>query len=188
LPLKNESLINHCGSDAMSSRRRFLLSSAAALLAAGFIDWRAVAATLGGANAPADSGETFEVTHTDAEWRTMLTKERYDVLRHEGTERPYSNALNDEHRDGVFACAGCKLALYSSATKYDSRTGWPSFYQPLESAVATRRDTSFGASRTEVHCHRCGGHLGHVFPDGPRPTGLRYCMNGAAMTFAPGAA
>ncbi|MFC3943685.1 peptide-methionine (R)-S-oxide reductase [Pseudomonas gingeri NCPPB 3146 = LMG 5327] len=172
----------------MSSRRRFLFSSAAALLAAGFVDWRAVAATLGANAAPATPDETFEVTHSDAEWRTLLDANQYQVLRHEGTERPYSSPLNDEHRDGVFACAGCQLTLFSSAAKFDSHTGWPSFTAPLESAVATRRDTSLGVSRTEVHCHRCGGHLGHVFPDGPRPTGLRYCMNGVAMTFTPSAA
>ncbi len=188
MPPNNASLINHHGRDAMSSRRRFLVSSAATLLAASLFDWRAVGATFGSGSGSADSGETFEVNHSDAEWKAMLSDEQYAVLRHEGTERPYSSALNDEHRNGVFACAGCQLALFSSASKYDSRTGWPSFTAPLESAVATRRDSSFGVSRTEVHCHRCGGHLGHVFPDGPPPTGLRYCMNGVAMTFAPGAA
>ncbi len=172
----------------MSSRRRFFLSGAGALLAAGFIDWRAVAATLGGNLAPSALDETFEVTHSDAQWRTLLDDKQYQVLRHESTERPYSSALNDEHRDGVFACAGCQLALFSSAAKFDSHTGWPSFTAPLESAVGTRRDTSLGGSRIEVHCHRCGGHLGHVFADGPQPTGLRYCMNGVAMTFAPEAA
>ncbi|AMB85044.1 methionine sulfoxide reductase [Pseudomonas agarici] len=172
----------------MSSRRGFLFSSAGALLAAGFVDWRATAATLSGQPAQAVPDETFEVTHSDDEWRTLLNDKQYQVLRNESTERPYSSALNDEHRDGVFACAGCQLALFTSAAKFDSRTGWPSFTAPLENAVSTRRDTSLGGSRIEVHCQRCGGHLGHVFPDGPRPTGLRYCMNGVAITFAPEAA
>jgi peptide-methionine (R)-S-oxide reductase len=136
----------------------------------------------------ADASETFEVTHTDAEWRTLLSPEQYDVLRQEGTERPYSSPLNHEKRQGTFACAGCNLALFSSGTKFDSHTGWPSFWQPLPDAVGSRSDKSFGMTRTEIHCHRCGGHLGHVFEDGPKPTGLRYCMNGIAMTFTPASA
>jgi len=118
----------------------------------------------------------------------LLTPAQYNVLRHEGTERPYSSPLNDEHRSGTFACAGCQLDVFSSRTKFDSHTGWPSFWAPLDHAVATREDLSFGVSRTEVHCRRCGGHLGHVFDDGPKPTGLRYCMNGVAMTFKPASA
>jgi methionine-R-sulfoxide reductase len=112
---------------------------------------------------------------------------QYTVLREEGTERPYTSPLNDEHRSGIFSCAGCQLNLFSSRTKFDSHTGWPSFWAPLDHAVATRDDSSFGMSRTEVHCRRCGGHLGHVFEDGPKPTGLRYCMNGLAMNFTPAA-
>ncbi|MCU7251007.1 peptide-methionine (R)-S-oxide reductase MsrB [Pseudomonas koreensis] len=135
----------------------------------------------------AHAEEVFEVTHSDSEWRSLLTDEQYRILREEGTERAYSSALNNEHRAGHFACAGCDLALFSSETKFDSRTGWPSFWAPLEHAVATRQDRSFGMSREEVHCRRCGGHLGHVFDDGPKPTGLRYCMNGLAMTFKPAA-
>lgn len=131
----------------------------------------------------AEAAETFEVTHTDAQWRSLLTAEQYEILREEGTERPYTSALNDEHRAGTFACAGCALPLFSSATKFNSHTGWPSFWQPLDNAVASRRDTSYGVVRKEIHCRRCGGHQGHVFDDGPQPTGLRYCMNGAAMTF-----
>ncbi len=134
------------------------------------------------------TGETFEVTHSDAEWRKLLTRAQYDVLRDEGTERPFSSDLNHEKRDGVFDCAGCDLPLFSSKTKFDSGTGWPSFWQPLPGAVDERKDTTLGMTRTEVHCHRCGGHLGHVFDDGPPPTGLRYCMNGVAMVFKPSSA
>lgn len=135
--------------------------------------------------AEAETAETFEVTKTDAEWKAELSPEAYRVLRHEATERPFTSPLNDEHRHGIFDCAGCALPLFSSATKFDSGTGWPSFYKPLDNAVATREDTSFFMTRTEVHCRRCGGHLGHVFNDGPPPTGLRYCMNGAALKFRP---
>jgi peptide-methionine (R)-S-oxide reductase len=126
-----------------------------------------------------------EVTKTDAEWRQSLSPEAYQVLRHEGTERPGSSPLNHEKRKGIFACAGCDLPLFSSETKYDSGTGWPSFYQPLPNAVATKQDRSLLMARTEVHCRRCFGHLGHVFDDGPQPTGLRYCMNGVSLSFHP---
>jgi peptide-methionine (R)-S-oxide reductase len=119
------------------------------------------------------------------EWRKRLDKLQYNVLREEGTERPFTSPLNSEHRPGTFACAGCALPLFSSDTKYDSRTGWPSFYQPLANAIGTKRDFALLIPRTEVHCRRCGGHLGHVFSDGPPPTGLRYCINGVAMTFTP---
>lgn len=131
------------------------------------------------------SGNDFAVHHTDAEWHRLLSVNQYRVLRAEGTELPYSSPLNDEHRPGTFTCAGCALALYSSQTKFDSGTGWPSFWQPLDQAVVERKDGSFGMERTEIHCSRCGGHLGHVFNDGPQPTGLRYCMNGVAMQFTP---
>lgn len=126
----------------------------------------------------------FEINRTDAEWRGLLTRAQFDVLRLHRTEVPGSSPLNHEKRNGVYACAGCALPLFSSATKYDSRTGWPSFYQPLTSAIGTKRDFALLVPRTEVHCRRCGGHLGHVFEDGPPPTGLRYCINGVAMTFA----
>jgi peptide-methionine (R)-S-oxide reductase len=132
--------------------------------------------------------EAFEVVHTDAEWRTLLTPAQYGVLRQQGTERPFSSPLDHEKRAGIFDCAGCDLALFSSKTKYDSQTGWPSFWQPLDDAIGTSDDTFLAMKRTEVHCRRCGGHLGHVFNDGPRPTGLRYCMNGIAMTFKPATA
>lgn len=127
--------------------------------------------------------ESFEVSLTDAEWRAKLTDLQYQVLREAATEAAGSSALNDEHRKGVFACAGCDLPLYGSEAKYDSGTGWPSFFQPLQGAVGTKADPGWFGSRTEVHCRRCGGHLGHVFDDGPQPTGKRYCMNGAALKF-----
>jgi peptide-methionine (R)-S-oxide reductase len=128
---------------------------------------------------------TFEVTHTEAEWRKLLSPDAFEVLRHAATERPFTSPLNNEHRSGVFRCGGCALDLFSSKTKFDSGTGWPSFWQPLPDAVGTERDTSFGMIRTAVHCARCGGHLGHVFGDGPKPTGLRYCINGLALQFVP---
>ncbi|WP_227322726.1 peptide-methionine (R)-S-oxide reductase MsrB [Acidisoma silvae] len=123
------------------------------------------------------------MSHTDAEWRAMLSPAAYTVLRQQGTEVPFSSKLDYETRKGIYACAGCALPVYASATKYDSHTGWPSFWQPLPKGIAETVDNSFGMQRTEVHCSRCGGHLGHVFPDGPQPTGLRYCMNGVALTF-----
>jgi peptide-methionine (R)-S-oxide reductase len=126
------------------------------------------------------------VTHSDAEWRKLLSPQAYDVLRHEGTEMAFSSPLDEEKRAGTYFCAGCDLALYSSKTKFDSGTGWPSFYAPLPNAVATKHDASLLMERTEVHCTRCDGHLGHVFDDGPPPTGLRYCMNGVALRFRPG--
>ena len=127
----------------------------------------------------------FEVSYTDDEWRKRLTSEQYRVLRKKGTERAGTSPLDREKRVGTFHCAGCDKPLFSSAHKYDSGTGWPSFWAPLENAVGTTGDTTFSMARTAVHCSRCGGHLGHVFDDGPKPTGLRYCMNGLAMTFHP---
>jgi peptide-methionine (R)-S-oxide reductase len=160
------------------SRRRFLQAggAVAVLGALGIYVLRAP-------QTGAVESESFEVTHTDDEWKKILTPNQFKVLREAATERPYSSPLNDEHRHGVFSCAGCDLALYSSETKFESGTGWPSFYQPLDDAIGTTRDVSFAMLRTAVHCRRCGGHLGHVFDDGPKPTGLRYCMNGLAMKF-----
>ena len=129
--------------------------------------------------------EELEVSKTDEEWRRLLTPAQYQVLRHEATEPAGSSPLLHEHRKGVFVCAGCELPLFTSETKFESGTGWPSFFRPIEGAVGTRVDRSFGMERTEVHCRRCGGHLGHVFHDGPPPTGLRYCMNGVALKFIP---
>lgn len=158
------------------------------------LDRRALLGTVGiGAVALAVMGPSrgeastrYAIAHTPAEWRKLLGPERYRILREAGTERPFSSPLNKEHRRGVFGCAGCGLPLFSSAAKFDSGTGWPSFYAPVdEQAVATDTDRSHFMTRTEVHCSRCGGHLGHVFDDGPQPTGLRYCMNGLALIFRP---
>ena len=134
------------------------------------------------------AAESFAVARTDAEWRGLMTPAQYQVLRLQGTERAFSSPLDHETRPGTFSCAGCDQRLFSSKTKYDSHTGWPSFWQALEGAVGTADDTFLAMKRTEVHCSRCGGHLGHVFDDGPPPTGLRYCMNGVALTFHPGTA
>jgi peptide-methionine (R)-S-oxide reductase len=128
--------------------------------------------------------ETFEITKTDAEWKKILSPEAFAILRHEATERPFTSPLLNEHRKGVFQCAGCDLPAYASETKFDSGTGWPSFYDVLPNAVGKKSDNTLFTTRTEVHCRRCGGHLGHVFDDGPKPTGLRYCMNGVALKFA----
>jgi peptide-methionine (R)-S-oxide reductase len=133
----------------------------------------------------ARAGEKFEIEKTPEEWKKQLTPMQYNILREEGTERPGSSPLLKEHRKGTFACAGCDLPLFSSDTKFESGTGWPSFWQPLPKAVGERKDGTLGMTRTEVHCRRCGGHLGHVFDDGPKPTGLRYCMDGFALVFHP---
>jgi peptide-methionine (R)-S-oxide reductase len=130
---------------------------------------------------------TDKVVLTDAQWKARLSPETYRVMRHDGTEMAFSSPLDEEKRAGTYYCAGCALAVYSSKTKYDSGTGWPSFWAPLANAVATRLDTSYGFPETEVHCRRCDGHLGHVYDDGPPPTGKRYCMDGVSLVFKPGA-
>ena len=154
-------------------RREFIGASALALAGAAIFPARAV------------SSGKFEVQHSAGEWRRRLGSQRYAILREGATERAYSSPLNKEHRSGTFACAGCGLPLFSSKTKFESGTGWPSYFRPLPKAVITRPDNSYFMQRTEVLCRRCGGHLGHVFNDGPRPTGLRYCMNGLALKFVP---
>lgn len=154
-------------------RRTFIQGSIAVLLMSRGIT--AIAAAV--------SEAQFEITRTEAEWRALLSDFEYQVMREEATERAYSSPLNDEKRDGIFHCKGCDLALYDSKTKYDSGTGWPSFYDSLPNAVATKDDRSWFVTRTEVHCRRCGSHLGHIFDDGPEPTGLRHCINGVALTF-----
>lgn len=149
-----------------------------------FIAAGAAVALVGcGGESPAQAQGNFRVRLSAAQWRQRLSPAGYRVLRDHGTERPGSSALNAEGRRGAFHCAGCNHRLFASTTKFESNTGWPSFWRPLPGAVGTRADNSLLGRRTEVHCANCGGHLGHVFDDGPRPTGLRYCMNGVAMTF-----
>lgn len=158
----------------MMDRRRLMAGGGvAAMVSIGVLYSR------GSANTPA----RFAVAHTDAEWRKLLTPAQYDVLRHAGTEAPGSSPLDHLFAKGTYACAGCKQPAYRSDTKFDSGTGWPSFWKPIDGAISTSNDNSLLMSRTEVHCSRCGGHLGHVFDDGPKPTGLRYCMNGVALKF-----
>ena len=159
----------------MLTRRNFILGGTALASAAAF--WWIYETSEG--------VQSFEIERSDDEWRNQLTRSQFRVLRQHHTEPAYSSSLNYEKRRGTFGCAGCELPLFSSDTKYDSRTGWPSFYEPLPNALGKRRDYALLIPRTEVHCRRCGGHLGHVFEDGPPPSGLRYCINGIAMTFTP---
>jgi peptide-methionine (R)-S-oxide reductase len=159
----------------MNDRRAFLAMAGAA--GAGLL--------LFGRSSQADAGVRFKVERSPAEWRRLLGAQRYPVLREAATERAFTSPLLKEHRKGTFVCAGCAQALFSSATKFESGTGWPSFWRPLPHAVVERTDRSLLMERTEVLCARCGGHLGHLFEDGPKPTGLRYCMNGLALKFRP---
>jgi peptide-methionine (R)-S-oxide reductase len=159
----------------MFTRRAFTIAAAAA-----------TGVVASGAAVAGDKPQgAFPVTKTDEEWKRTLTREQYYVLRQHGTERAFTSPLDKTYAAGEYHCAGCGSLLFTSDTKFDSRTGWPSFWKPVENAVATTTDRSFFMTRTEVHCATCGGHLGHVFPDGPQPTGQRYCMNGVALTFVP---
>ena len=163
----------------MTNRRSFMATTALGLAAAAL----GISLFGGGKRAVAGPTGAFPLKLTDAEWHKRLTPAQYDILREAGTERAFTSPLNDEHRKGVFACAGCDQKAFKSETKFDSGTGWPSFYAPIPNAVGEETDRTLGMARTEVHCVNCGGHLGHVFDDGPRPTGLRYCMNGVALKF-----
>jgi peptide-methionine (R)-S-oxide reductase len=165
----------------MMSRRTILLTAATGLGVAGTVGltrpW--------GAGAADGTAKAFEVVHSDAEWRALLTPQQYEVLRQHGTERAGSSPLDKLYAPGTYLCAGCDLPVFASSTKFDSGTGWPSFFAPIEGGIGTSEDRSWLMVRTEVHCRRCGGHLGHVFSDGPPPTGLRYCLNGVALKFVP---
>jgi peptide-methionine (R)-S-oxide reductase len=157
--------------------RRTALGGLAAIASASFLQAQG-----------ARAADEAHIVRTDADWRLTLTADQYAILRKDGTERPFTSPLLHEERKGVFACAGCGSDAFSSSTKFDSGTGWPSFWAPLDKAVDARDDHSWGMTRTAVTCHRCDGHLGHVFDDGPKPTGLRYCMNGLALSFKPATA
>jgi peptide-methionine (R)-S-oxide reductase len=164
-------------------RRQFLLATGASVAVLAVSSAFRPMGTTGEARA-----ETFEVTKTEAEWRAILSEAQFAVLRQEDTERPGTSPLLNEKRKGIFHCAGCDLPVYSSETKYESGTGWPSFWDSLPDAIGTEEDNSLFMTRIECHCRRCGGHFGHVFDDGPPPTGKRHCLNGLALTFKPATA
>jgi peptide-methionine (R)-S-oxide reductase len=162
------------------NKRRFLFTSTATFTVAvlsEYICWNSEKASL--------AAGKFKIMKTEEEWRKVLSDEQFRVLRKHGTERAHTSPLDKQYSKGTYACAGCELPLFSSDTKFDSGTGWPSFFKPIDKAIGTTIDRSFFATRVEVHCQRCGGHLGHVFEDGPKPTGLRYCMNGVSLKFIP---
>jgi peptide-methionine (R)-S-oxide reductase len=163
----------------MMTKRQVLFSGAA------FAGLAAIAAKFGVGGARSEDAEVFEVTKTEEEWKAILSPAQFKILREEGTEHPFTSELLKEHRTGIFACAGCDLPLFESDKKFDSGTGWPSFWQEIVGNVAYTEDRSFLMLRTEEHCRRCGGHLGHVFDDGPPPTGKRHCINGLSLVFQP---
>jgi peptide-methionine (R)-S-oxide reductase len=163
-------------------KRRYFVQAGAAMVGTVWLSYYVT----GRSKVMATANNKFEITKTDEEWRQLLTAEQFRVLRKHGTEVAGSSPLDKQYNKGTYACAACKLPLFTSKTKFNSRTGWPSFYEPISGAIATTLDNSFFMARVEVHCSRCGGHLGHVFDDSPAPTGKRYCMNGVAMEFTEG--
>ncbi|MEW5859356.1 MAG: peptide-methionine (R)-S-oxide reductase MsrB [Cyanobacteriota bacterium] len=163
-------------------KKRYLLKAGAVIVGAAWLSRNLI----GKSEVMAASNNNFEINKTEEEWRQVLTPEQFNVLRKHGTERAGTSPLDKQYGKGIYECAACDLPLFTSETKFDSHTGWPSFYAPIEGGIGTSTDKSLFMTRVEVHCHRCGGHLGHVFNDGPRPTGKRYCMNGAALKFIAG--
>ncbi|MBD1881108.1 MULTISPECIES: peptide-methionine (R)-S-oxide reductase MsrB [unclassified Coleofasciculus] len=163
-------------------KKRYLLKAGAVIVGAAWLSRNLI----GKSGDMAASNNNFEINKTEEEWREILTPEQFNVLRKHGTERAGTSPLDKQYGKGIYACAACDLPLFTSETKFDSHTGWPSFYAPIEGGIGTSTDKTLFMTRVEVHCHRCGGHLGHVFNDGPRPTGKRYCMNGAALKFVQG--
>ena len=164
-------------------KRRYFLEAGGVILGATWLSQYFIDKSIDKSKVIATASSEFEITKTEEEWREILTPSQFYVLRQHGTERPRSSSLDKQYAEGTYVCAGCDLPVFKSETKFNSHTGWPSFYAPIPGAIATSADNSFLMRRTEVHCRRCGGHLGHVFNDGPKPTGKRYCMNGVALKF-----